>query len=81
MAHLKLVGKVGFEPTQPLAADLQSAVTLQLHRSPVLVFSIFKDQICCNKKARISRASLFFLSCDSIGYPPLESLPSDKEAA
>ena len=29
-----LVGKVGFEPTQREAADLQSAVTLQLHRLP-----------------------------------------------
>jgi hypothetical protein len=32
----KLVGKVGFEPTQPKATDLQSAVTLQLHRLPLI---------------------------------------------
>ena len=29
-----MVGKVGFEPTQPMAPDLQSGVTLQLHRLP-----------------------------------------------
>ena len=31
---LELVGEVGFEPTQPMAADLQSDATLQLRRSP-----------------------------------------------
>ena len=31
-----LVGKVGFEPTHPKGTDLQSAVTLQLHRLPIL---------------------------------------------
>ena len=30
----KLVGEVGFEPTQSKTADLQSAPTLQLWRSP-----------------------------------------------
>ena len=32
MTHL--VGKVGIEPTQHEATDLQSVVTLQLHRLP-----------------------------------------------
>ena len=31
---ITLVGKEGFEPTQPKATDLQSVVTLQLHRLP-----------------------------------------------
>ena len=35
-----MVGEEGFEPTQPLATDLQSVVTLQLHRSPTL-FKIY----------------------------------------
>ena len=30
----KMVGKEGIEPTQPMAPDLQSGVTLQLHRLP-----------------------------------------------
>ena len=29
-----MVGEVGYEPTQPMAADLQSDATLQLRRSP-----------------------------------------------
>ena len=32
-----MVGEVGFEPTQPEATDLQSAPTLQLRRSPIMV--------------------------------------------
>ena len=28
------MGEEGFEPTQPMASDLQSDVTLQLYRSP-----------------------------------------------
>ena len=32
-----MVGKEGFEPTQPMATDLQSVVTLQLHRLPTLL--------------------------------------------
>ena len=35
LLSLNLVGKEGFEPTQPMAPDLQSGVTLQLHRLPV----------------------------------------------
>ena len=31
-----MVGTVGFEPTQPKALDLQSSVTLQLHRVPMV---------------------------------------------
>ena len=31
-----MVGEEGIEPTQPMAPDLQSGVTLQLHRSPTL---------------------------------------------
>lgn len=30
----KKMGKVGFEPTKPLASDLQSEVTLQRYRLP-----------------------------------------------
>ena len=36
MNWVSLVGKVGFEPTHPKGTDLQSAVTLQLHRLPIL---------------------------------------------
>lgn len=36
-----LVGMEGFEPTQPEAPDLQSGVTLQLHRIPIKLFYIF----------------------------------------
>lgn len=36
MNWVLLVGKVGFEPTHPKGTDLQSAVTLQLHRLPIL---------------------------------------------
>ena len=32
-----MVREVGFEPTQPEATDLQSAPTLQLRRSPIMV--------------------------------------------
>lgn len=34
---IKLVRKVGVEPTQPEARDLQSRVTLQLHRLRILM--------------------------------------------
>lgn len=34
-----MVGEEGFEPTQPMATDLQSVVTLQLHRSPTLILN------------------------------------------
>lgn len=35
LSDYSLVGKEGFEPTQPKATDLQSVVTLQLHRLPI----------------------------------------------
>ena len=31
-----MVGVDGFEPTQPMVTDLQSAATLQLRRTPIL---------------------------------------------
>ena len=33
-----MVGVDGFEPTQPMVTDLQSAATLQLRRTPILKF-------------------------------------------
>ncbi len=39
----KMVGKVGFEPTQPKATDLQSAVTLQLHRLPFTSYTLLQS--------------------------------------
>ena len=45
----KMVGKEGIEPTQPMAPDLQSGVTLQLHRLPtlfVIVSSLFNQADC-----------------------------------
>ena len=36
MNWVSLVGKVGFEPTHPQEADLQSAAALQLCRLPIL---------------------------------------------
>ena len=40
MITVELVGGVGIEPTQPMAPDLQSGVTLQLHRPPKNVKTI-----------------------------------------
>ena len=36
---LKLVGKVGFEPTHPKEPDLQSGATLQLRRLPIFILN------------------------------------------
>lgn len=38
-----MVGKVGFEPTKPMATDLQSVVTLPLHRFPLFTWSGLQD--------------------------------------
>ena len=37
--HNILVGKEGFEPTQPKATDLQSGVALQLYSTPLKLIS------------------------------------------
>ena len=38
---VKGIGRVGFEPTQHVATDLQSAATLQLRRHPIIYRQLF----------------------------------------
>jgi hypothetical protein len=48
-----LVGEVGFEPTQPMAADLQSDATLQLRRSPKISCFLSAVVTIAHRKSRL----------------------------
>ena len=53
-----MVGDDGFEPTQRNATDLQSAPTLQLRRSPIILYTLsVNPSDHCGKESDIRQRS------------------------
>ena len=62
MGALKLVGKVGFEPTHPKEPDLQSGATLQLRRLPIFTLNSGAGNRNRTRDLLLTRQLLYLLS-------------------